>query len=314
LQAPIVTLFAFFTGSLASLAAIADLAKLSAEMQKEDAYWSGNHWARLGHDGAVLGLMSTQTGLGGYATYMALTNRWTIGEAIKWFSLRIVPVNWLILIVEALYLAWNYFKDSELQQFLEQCCWGNARRWDDSPEQASDELQTLIDLLFKPRLQATGLLTSRHSGGSDHSIAIGSKTDNLQLYLPGADPSRTQLHLRLAAIGAAGTPTDCTRQWLATVQSQWLPIHQGMGLCLSGKLPAQPEGGYWQLQVIYHSPLAMLTGTLNPGRLVVGGAQGMRYIIRGTSITEHGNSDGPLLSDRLPAVEVERTVLTPEDQ
>jgi hypothetical protein len=98
------------------------------------------------------------------------------------------------------------------------------------------------------------------------------------------------------------------------VQSQWLPIHQGMGLRLSGKLPAQPEGGYWQLQVIYHSPLAMLTGTLTPRQLVVGGAQGMRYIIRGTSITEHGSSDGPLVSDSLPAVEVERTVLTPEDQ
>ncbi|WFC62597.1 hypothetical protein EWH21_13000 [Pseudomonas sp. REST10] len=37
-------------------------------MNKEDAYWSGNHWARLGHDGAVLGLMASQTGLGGYAS------------------------------------------------------------------------------------------------------------------------------------------------------------------------------------------------------------------------------------------------------
>ena len=72
--------------------------------------------------------------------------------------------------------------------------------------------------------------------------------------------------------------------------------------------------GHWQLQVIYHSPLAMLTGTLNPRQLVVGGNQGMRYIIRGTSITEHGSSDGPLASDHLPAVEVERTILTPEDQ
>ncbi|MBF8159718.1 hypothetical protein [Ectopseudomonas hydrolytica] len=98
------------------------------------------------------------------------------------------------------------------------------------------------------------------------------------------------------------------------MHSQWLPIHQGMGLRLSGKLPAQPEGAYWQLQVIYHSPLAMLTGTLNPRQLVVGGTQGMRYIIRGTSITEHGSSDGPLVSDTLAAVVVEQSVLTPEDQ
>jgi hypothetical protein len=51
-----------------------------------------------------------------------------------------------------------------------------------------------------------------------------------------------------------------------------------------------------------------------PRQLVVGGNQGMRYIIRGTSITEHGGSDGPLASDRLPAVEVEQAVLTPEEQ
>ena len=38
------------------------------------------------------------------------------------------------------------------------------------------------------------------------------------------------------------------------------------------------------------------------------------YIIRGTTITEHGSSDGPLVSDTLPAVVVEQSVLTPEDQ
>jgi hypothetical protein len=58
----------------------------------------------------------------------------------------------------------------------------------------------------------------------------------------------------------------------------------------------------------------MLAGPLNPRQLVVGGAQGMRYIIRGTTITEHGSSDGPLVSDTLPAVVVEQSVLTPEDQ
>lgn len=56
-----------------------------------------------------------------------------------------------------------------------------------------------------------------------------------------------------------------------------------------------PMAGLWQLQVIYHSPLAMLTSTLNPGRLVVGGTQGMRYIIP---------NNGPLASDSLSAVAI----------
>ncbi|WP_372865386.1 hypothetical protein, partial [Spongiibacter sp.] len=106
----------------------------------------------------MLGLMAAQTGLDGHATYMALTGQWTTQQAIKWFTLRLVPLNWILLIVEGLYLAWNYFKDSELQAFLEQCCWGNDRRWGDSPAGQSEELQTLIDLLFKPRLLAESRL------------------------------------------------------------------------------------------------------------------------------------------------------------
>jgi hypothetical protein len=313
IQAPIVTLFGAITGVFASVAAFFDLGKLAAEMQRQDSYWTGNHWARLGYGGAIFGLMATQTGLGGYATYMALTNRWTVGQAIAWFGLRIVPVNWLILLIEGLRLSWDYFKDSELQQFLEQCCWGNQRRWNDSPEQASAELQNLIDLLFKPRLQATGLLTSRQYGQSDHGIAIASNTHSLQLALPGAEPHRTQLLLRLAAIDDLGRSSDCTRQWLAGVQSQWLPVQQGMGLCLSGKLPSQPEGTHWQLQVLYYSPLAMLASTLNPSKLAVGGAQGMRYIIRGASIIEHSSEDGPLAVDNLALITVDPKLLQPKE-
>jgi hypothetical protein len=148
--------------------------------------------------------MSAQTGLGGYATYMALIGKWSTEQAIKWFTLRIVPVNWLLLIIEGLYLAWNYFKDSELQTFLEQCCWGQKRRWGDSPAQRSEELQTLIDLLFKPKLLATASLHSRRIGQSDHSIVIESRTDSLQLFLPGANPERTQLYVKLAAFDTLG--------------------------------------------------------------------------------------------------------------
>lgn len=313
LKAPIVTLFGFTTGFLAVLGAFADLSKLSAEMQKDGAYWTADHWARLGHDGAVLGVMSAQTGLGGYATYMALIGKWSTEQAIKWFTLRIVPVNWLLLIIEGLYLAWNYFKDSELQTFLEQCCWGQKRRWGDSPAQRSEELQTLIDLLFKPKLLATASLHSRRIGQSDHSIVIESRTDSLQLFLPGANPERTQLYVKLAAFDNRNTPADSTRQWLGNLESQWLPIHQGMGLRLSGALPKRADSHYWQLQVLYHSPLAMQAGTLGPQQMVVGGGMGLRYIIRGTAVVEHASNDGPLLIDSFSAVPVSAEQLQPKE-
>lgn len=312
-KAPIVTMFGAFTGALAAAAAFFDLRKLSAEMQKDGAYWTADHWARLGHDGAVFGVMSAQTGLGGYATYMALTGKWTTEQAIKWFTLRIVPVNWLLLIIEGLYLAWNYFKDSELQAFLEQCCWGQKRRWGDSPAQRSEELQTLIDLLFKPKLLATASLHSRQIGQSDHSIVIESRTDTLQLFLPGANPERTQLYVKLVAFDNRNTPTDCTRQWLGNLESQWLPIHQGMGLRLSGALPKRADSHYWQLQVLYHSPLAMQAGTLGPQELVVGGGMGLRYIIRGTAVVEHASNDGPLLIDSFSTVPVIAEQLQPKE-
>lgn len=312
-KAPIVTLFGAITGGMAMVGAAFDLAKLSSEMQKEGAYWTSNHWVRLGHDGAVLGLMAAQTGLGGHATYMALTGQWTTQQAIKWFTLRMVPLNWILLIVEGLYLAWNYFKDSELQAFLEQCCWGNERRWGDSPASQGEELQSLIDLLFKPRLLAESRLVSRQIGHSGNNIVLDSQTASLQLFLPGADPKSTQLYVKLIAFDKLNAPTDCTRQWLNNLECHWLPIHQGMGLRLAGTVPRRADCTYWQLQVLYHSPLAMQAGSLNPQDPVVGGGMGMRYIITGSTIVEHGSSDGPLLSDCYSSVAVSPELLEPKD-
>ncbi|WP_071873548.1 toxin VasX [Atopomonas hussainii] len=312
-KAPIVTLFGFTTGALAAAGSIFDLAKLTAEMHKEGAYWTQDHWARLGHDSAVFSLMTAQAGLGGYATYMAITNQWTTQQAIKWFTLRMVPVSWVLLVVEGLYLAWNYFKDTELQAFLSQCCWGTEPRWNASPESQSQELQTLIDLLFKPRLVAHSSLVSRPIGHGGNHVHISSRTDRLELTLPGADPQRTQLYVRLVAFNNANSPTDCTTQWLSNLRSEWLPIHQGMGLRLTAKVPQQNDATYWQLQVLYHSPLALQVGTLSPQKLVVGGDKGLRYIIQGSTIIEHGSGDGSLLSDRFTAMPVSPAQLQPKD-
>lgn len=314
-KSPVITLFGTVVGALATVATIFDLLKLSAEMQKEGAYWTDHHWARLSHDSTVMSLMAAQTGLGGYATYMVITGEWLTEYAVKWFTVRLTPVGWLLLIVEGLYFVWNYFEDSELQTFLEQCCWGNQRRWGNSPEQQSAELQTLVNLLFKPKVIADGHITSRQLGGGGNSIVLGSETDDLQILLPGAEPERTQLYLCLVAVNDRGSATDCTLQWLEKLNSEWMPYHNGMGLSLSGKLPECLNTRYWQVQVLYHSPLALQTGALStdPEKLVIGGGMGMRYIINGSAVTEHKTNDGPLVIDRFKSQLVNPEKLRPKD-
>ncbi|MDA7086673.1 hypothetical protein PH586_09810 [Pseudomonas sp. SA3-5] len=51
---------------------------------------------------------------------------------------------------------------------------------------------------------------------------------------------------------------------------------------------------------------AMQAGTLDAQQPVVGGGMGMRYIITGSTIVEHGSSDGPLLDG--PACCVHRLI------
>ena len=100
---------------------------------------------------------------------------------------------------------------------------------------------------------------------------------------------------------------------MSDLESSWLPIHQGMGLRLKGKLPRQPNSRYCQVQVLYHSPLAVQAGTLNHQQLIVGGAMGMRYIVRGAAVVEHASNEGPLLSDAFSAVRVNPELLQPRE-
>lgn len=87
----------------------------------------------------------------------------------------------------------------------------------------------------------------------------------------------------------------------------------GMGLRLAGTVPRRTDCTYWQLQVLYHSPMAMQAGTLGPQNRVVGGGMGMRYLIKGSTIAEHGSSDDQLISDRYSSVPVSSGLLQPKD-
>lgn len=301
-KAPIITLFGGLTGALAAVASAMELIKLGAEMQRDGAYWRSEHWVRLAHDGGMLGMTGTQASLGGYATWMALTNRWTTQKAISWFVLRMVPVSWLILLVEAAYFIWNHwFKDTELQNYLDECCWGNEPRWASSPEGQNRELQALLGLLLRPRLGAEGTQVIRNEGlGAQGVFQIENRTSQLHLLLPSAD-LHSQINLTLAAVDQTGRAEDFTQYWLDKAKTDWIPADQGMGLRVSLQVPPLPAGSHWQLRVLYYAPAGMLAGALEPGNLVVGGNLGLRFLIEGEQITEHAYNEGALPSDRIPA-------------
>lgn len=303
--APVVTLFGTITGVLSSFAAVQDLRKLFTDESERSKYREGRFWGRLGHDSGVLILTVTQSGLGGYATYMAVTSRWTTEQAIRWFTLRMVPISWLLLLVEGLYLAWNYFKDSELQAFLEQCCWGVVPRWGESTAQRREELQVLIELLFKPKLRAikSVIPASQQLGGSGNQSVGLTWTDSLELTLPGADPQSTALFVKVVAVDRKTAPVDCTELWLRHMDCQWLAAENGIGMRLAGSLPRRTGSCQWHVQVLYYCPLATPVFS-STAQSAVGGSKGITFIVNEDSVTEHGASDGALISDDIPAIEV----------
>lgn len=88
----------------------------------------------------------------------------------------------------------------------------------------------------------------------------------------------------------------------------------GMGLRLSGTMPNTSTSSHWQLRVLYHSPISMLTSVLNTEKMVVGGNMGLRYIVKGSRIVEHSSNDGSLPSDRTSSLQVTATQLQPKEQ
>ncbi|AQZ94254.1 toxin VasX [Halopseudomonas phragmitis] len=298
---PLVTMLGFVTGTFAMLAGVADLRQLSAEQKKEHSDWGADEWGRLLRFSGQTALATTYGALGGYATYMFLSGRWDSFRATTWFTRGIGFVGWGVLLVEVLYFVWRrHTHRTDMQRFLEQCCWGTQRRWTDSPDDQRQEFQALIDMLFMPQLGVQTMVTSRQIGNSGNRHTLGSRIDSLTLLLPGAVPDTTRLGIKLAAVTPGGVPEDITDSWVNSVTCEWLPIQQGMGLKLSGSLADLAESQHLEVRVLYHSPLAMLTGTLDERNPVVGGRMGMRYLVRGGRIIEHASTDGPLPSDQLP--------------
>lgn len=319
---PLITLLGVVTGFIATTAAISDLVKLAAEQSKPDSNWSKEEWARLLRGTGQSALAATYAGVGGYATYMYLLGRWDAARATSWFIKGTNLAGWGVLLLEGLYLVWRYSTHtSDIQRFLEQCCWGNKRLWKDTEEDQIREFQALINLLFTPGITVeTRTVIPRNPILSILAVGVGGisrllpkEVNTLTLMLPGADPESIQLGIKLVAVSSAGILRDITAGWDATVASKWLPLEKGMGLKLTGDVTKLHDDEHLEVRVLYYSPLAMMGGAMSEGGLVVGGRMGMRYVIKDNNITIHANHDGALPSDGLAIEEaVAREKLQPE--
>src|SRR5690554_607562 len=315
---PLVTLLGTFTGVFAFLAGYFDLAQLISEQRKKNAYWSASEWARLARGASQTVLASTYAGMGGYATYMYVIGRWDIARATSWFIRTTSAVGWGVLLVEGLYLLLRRLVyRTEMQRFLEQCCWGSRRRWTDAEEDQGREFQALIDMLFNPQLEIETKLVSHAASGSplEYGNYLNMKTvpKKLVLALPGAAPQTTRLGITLVAVGSNQSLRNITPTWEDSLKCEWLPIEEGMGLKVIGEVAELLETEHLEVRILYHSSLALMTGSASEANPIVGGDKGVRYLIQGAKITRHANEDGALPSDKvLIQKSISNTRLQPE--
>lgn len=199
-------------------------------------------------------------------------------------------------------MAWRqYAHVSDIQRFLEQSCWGNQRRWAESEADQSLEFQSLIDMLFRPQLGVATRFSIRQlkifGAIPTPYPELHRVTSGLDLILPGADPATARLGIKVVLVDSGQSLRDITQEWVSSMESEWLPIREGMGLRLQGPVRRMMSSQHLEVQVRYHSPIAMLAGTLDAAAPIIGGERGMRYIVKGDKITVHGSNDGRLKSD-----------------
>ncbi|MFN3582264.1 MAG: hypothetical protein ACK4VV_17545, partial [Pseudomonas sp.] len=106
--------------------------------------------------------------------------------------------------------------------------------------------------------------------------------------------------IKIIIVQSKQAVSDITQEWLDAMQSEWLPIQEGMGLRLKGPVRHIRRNQHVEVQVRYHSPIAMLTGTLDEAQPIIGGERGMRYIVYDGEVTEHRSDDVALPSDEQP--------------
>lgn len=302
---PTLTLFGGVVGGLSFIAAIFERESLRKQITQAqagiDPYLD---LRRFAVDGQVL-FYGSQALLGFSLTTMRMAGMLSTAEAIKYFRLGMAPLNWLLLAAGGLYLYAWWQQETGLQSFLSQCCWTadkSRRRWDDSTEGKLDEFTALLKLLYSPQAQAgvvTTPLSATQAANSPNARVYGQSLDSLTLALPAAEPGSTKVGVRVYG------ERDLGREWTSTLSAAWIPADQGQGLLLTGRF-ARPVSRL-EVQVAYHSPLPLLSGSQGDDA-IIGGPRGIRFAIAPDGLVTPLYAD-----DRTPRLEAcELVTLMPE--
>ncbi|MGE8499449.1 MAG: toxin VasX [Pseudomonas sp.] len=303
--APTMTLFGGVVGILSGGAAILEgksLRKQLAQAQAGiDPYLD---MRRFAVDGQTL-FYGSQALLGFSLTTMRMAGMLSTTEAIKYFRLGMAPLNWLLLAAGGLYLYAWWQQETGLQSFLSQCCWGadkSRRRWDDSPQGQSDEFLALLQLLYSPQVQAESVSvpsTDPRIATRPHAPLYTQALGSLTLALPAAEPGSAKVGVRIYG------ERDLAREWANSLSAAWIPADDGQGLLLTGHF-ARPVSRL-EVQVGYHSPLPLLSGSQGDDA-IIGGPRGIRFAITSDGLVTPLYADDP--TPRLEACEL--VTLTPE--
>ncbi|MDH1623676.1 hypothetical protein N5F07_21215 [Pseudomonas chengduensis] len=302
---PTLTLFGGVVGGLSFIAAIFERESLRKQITQAqagiDPYLD---LRRFAVDGQVL-FYGSQALLGFSLTTMRMAGMLSTAEAIKYFRLGMAPLNWLLLAAGGLYLYAWWQQETGLQSFLSQCCWTadkSRRRWDDSTEGKLDEFTALLKLLYSPQAQAgvvTTPLSATQAANSPNARVYGQSLDSLTLALPAAEPGSTKVGVRVYG------ERDLGREWTSPLSAAWIPADQGQGLLLTGRF-ARPVSRL-EVQVAYHSPLPLLSGSQGDDA-IIGGPRGIRFAIAPDGLVTPLYAD-----DRTPRLEAcELVTLMPE--
>jgi len=303
--APTLTLFGGVVGGLSAFAALREIEALQAQINQAqrglDPYLDLRRFAVQGQT-----LFYASQGVLGFSlTTMRMAGMLSTAEAIKYFRFGMAPLNWLLLAAGGLYLYAWWQEETGLQSFLSQCCWTadkSRRRWDDSTQGQLDEFTALLKLLYSPQAQAgvvTTPLTATQAANSPSARVYGQSLDSLTLALPAAEPGSTKVGVRVYG------ERDLGREWVSTLSAAWIPADQGQGLLLTGRF-ARPVSRL-EVQVAYHSPLPLLSGSQGDDA-IIGGPRGIRFAIASDGLVTSLYADDP--TPRLEACEF--VTLTPE--
>ena len=321
-MAPTLTLFGGVIGALSTTAAINEFQSL--QIQLESAQTRIDPWLEM-RQTVVAGqaaAFGAQALLGVYQTSRALAGLIEVEVAIMRYSLYMGPLNWIIAILGVLYLISWFFQQTPLQNFLNFCCWSNARagNLEPIPAQAQqDELNRLYGILFTPRVSMQSSSEISESYGPA-GITFVSSINALTIDLPGAEPNTVYLELSMIgdpedtqgyrdliknSLTNAYSPPRPWRNmvphWLFSSTCSWIPSQEGQGLRLSGPfntlpnvLRSQPSTVHLRLR--YRTPLTALLGAHN----FIGGERGLAFTLNDKGgVTALRNDPTPEL-DRAP--------------